>query len=169
MRWLLENLCTPCIHIYHYEEFKIWYFSCVLPRTSWLLYLHYDLVLRETAWLELILELGLALIAPLACNGGLTQQPYRSGCWVRFIGLWLCCLLLLACSVTALANAVRCIRQVSEYRPLRGWSENACVASKGISRDEVTCTWGQQILPHQKSWTPWGPYGASSVLRIYGY
>lgn len=74
-------------------------------------------MLRETAWPELVMELGLALVASLACSEGLTQQRYRTGCWVRFIGLWVCCLLLLACSVTALANALRCIRQGSEYRP----------------------------------------------------
>ena len=91
MKWLLENLCTPCIHVYHYEEFKIWHWSCVLPRTSWciycclLLYLHYELMLRVTAWLEVIMELGLALVASLACSDGLTQQRYRTGCWV--IGL----------------------------------------------------------------------------------
>jgi hypothetical protein len=79
MRWLIENLCTPCIHIYHYEEIKIWYWSCVLPRISWciycclLLYWHYDLMLRVTAWLELVMKLGLALVASLACSDGLTQ------------------------------------------------------------------------------------------------
>ena len=56
-------ICTPIfIHIYHYEDFKI-------PRTCWciycclLLYVLYGLVLRETAWLELVMELGLALVA----------------------------------------------------------------------------------------------------------
>jgi len=78
MRWRLENLRTPCFHIYHYEDFKIWHWSCVLPGTSWCIYcclllcLYYVIMLRETAWLEHVMELGLALVASLACSDSLT-------------------------------------------------------------------------------------------------
>lgn len=156
MKWLLENLYTPLIHIYHYEDFRIWHWSCVLPRTSWciycslLLYLHCGLILRETAWLELVMELGLAVVAPLACSDWL---PYTIA-----IQDWICCLLSLSCSVNCwrmLSAAFASDLNIHVSLHTRR-SENAWVASRRKLLDEVDCTWGQQILPHQKSWTPWG-------------